>query len=194
MSFSTEPIGSGKSSLLKMIAGILEPTQGNIFINDVKLKGINLNYYRSHLGQSLSEETPFEGTIWDNLTFGDPDITSDDVYWALEKTKLTQFVKSQEKGLKTILYPEGQQIPFTVAKKIVLARSIVKKPKLLVLKDPLEQMELKEAEEIMSFLSDSSNGWALVIVSENLKWEKFCNRIITMENGAIVNQINNGHA
>ncbi|OQD44493.1 peptidase domain-containing ABC transporter [Croceivirga radicis] len=188
------PIGSGKSSLLKMIAGILEPTQGNIFINDVKLKGINLNYYRSHLGQSLSEETPFEGTIWDNLTFGDPDITSDDVYWALEKTKLTQFVKSQEKGLKTILYPEGQQIPFTVAKKIVLARSIVKKPKLLVLKDPLEQMELKEAEEIMSFLSDSSNGWALVIVSENLKWEKFCNRIITMENGAIVNQINNGHA
>ncbi|NJB36800.1 MULTISPECIES: peptidase domain-containing ABC transporter [Flavobacteriaceae] len=188
------PIGSGKSSLLRMIAGIVEPTEGNIYINNVKLKGINLNYYRAHLGQSLSEETPFEGTIWDNITFGDKDITSEDVYYALERTKLTEFVKQQEKGLKTILYPEGQQIPFTIAKKIILARSIVKKPKLLVLKDPLEQMEETEAEEIMSFLTDPKNGWALVIVSENLKWQDYCDRIITMVNGQIVTETRNSNA
>lgn len=188
------PIGSGKSSLLRMITGIVEPTEGNIYINNVKLKGINLNYYRAHLGQSLSEETPFEGTIWDNITFGDKDITAEDVYYALERTKLTEFVKQQEKGLKTILYPEGQQIPFTIAKKIILARSIVKKPKLLVLKDPLEQLEETEAEEIMSFLTDPKNGWALVIVSENLKWQDYCDRIITMVNGQIVTETRNSNA
>ncbi|MBT8188699.1 MAG: ATP-binding cassette domain-containing protein, partial [Croceitalea sp.] len=104
------PSGSGKSTLLRLIAGILEPDEGSIFVNDVSLKGINLNYYRSHLGQSLTEETPFEGTILNNITFGDPTILQEDVYWALEKMKLTQFVKDQPEGLNTILYPEGRQI------------------------------------------------------------------------------------
>ncbi|MDT0606629.1 peptidase domain-containing ABC transporter [Croceitalea rosinachiae] len=188
------PSGSGKSTLLRLIAGILEPDEGKIFVNDVALTGINLNYYRSHLGQSLSEETPFEGTILNNITFGDDSVTVEDVYWALEKTKLTEFVKDQPHGLKTVLYPEGKQIPFTVSKKIVLARSIVRKPKLLVLKDPLDQFNTNEANEIMDFLSDSENGWALVIVSENKQWSKRCGRIITMDSGKLINEKSNKDA
>ena len=87
------PSGSGKSTLLRLIAAILEPDSGQIFINEVSLKGVDLNYYRSHLGKSLPEETPFEGTILENLTFGDKTITMEQVYWALEKTKLISFVK-----------------------------------------------------------------------------------------------------
>lgn len=181
--------GSGKTTLLRLIAGILEPDQGKIFVNDVALQGVNLNYYRSHLGQSLSDESPFEGTILDNITFGGDDISKEDVYWALEKTGLTQFVKEQPQGLNTILYPEGRQIPYTVTKKIVLARSIVRKPKLLILKDPLDQFNEVEAENIMNFLSNPENGWALVIVSENPKWTDRCGRIITMDNGRIINEI-----
>ncbi|MDT0538367.1 MULTISPECIES: peptidase domain-containing ABC transporter [Croceitalea] len=188
------PSGSGKSTLLRLIAGILEPDEGKIFINDVALTGINLNYYRSHLGQSLSEETPFEGTIINNITFGDPTVTTEQVYWALEKTKLTEFVKDQPQGLKTVLYPEGRQIPYTISKKIVLARSIVRKPKLLVLKDPLDQFNDNEANDIMNFLSDSTNGWALIIVSENKKWSQRCGRIITMDAGQIVNEKTNKDA
>jgi len=188
------PSGSGKSTLLRLIAGILEPDAGKIFINDVALTGINLNYYRSHLGQSLSEETPFEGTILNNITFGDPQVSTEEVYWALEKTKLTEFVKDQPQGLNTVLYPEGKQIPFTISKKIVLARSIVRKPKLLVLKDPLDQFNDQEAIDIMDFLSDSSNGWALIIVSENNKWSKRCGRIITMDSGKLINEKTNKDA
>jgi len=182
------PSGSGKSTLLRLIAGILEPDSGKIFINDVALQGINLNYYRSHLGQSLSEESPFEGTILNNITFGDPTVTQEQVYWALEKTKLTEFVKDQPQGLNTILYPEGKQIPYTVSKKIVLARSIVRNPKLLVLKDPLDQFNEAEANEMMDFLANPANGWALVIVSENDKWTKRCGRIITIDSGKLVNE------
>jgi len=180
--------GSGKSSLLRLVAGIIEPDQGDIFINDVSLKSINLNYYRSHIGQSLTEESPFEGSIMENITFGDKDISDKDVYWALEKTGLTKFVKEQSHGLKTMLYPEGRQIPYVISKKIVLARSIVRKPRLLILKDPLDQFNAEETQEIMDFLSSKTRPWALVIISQNDDWKKHCTRIITMDKGKIINE------
>lgn len=181
--------GSGKNTLLRIIAGILEPDSGGVYVNGVSLKGMNLNYYRSHLGQSLPEESPFEGTILHNITFGDKNTTNEQVYWALDKVGLTEFVKKQPDGLNTVLYPEGKQIPHTISKKIVLARSIVRKPKLLILKDPLDQFNTEEADRILNFLSDSSNGWALLVVSENNKWIKNCSRIITMDKGRIINEI-----
>jgi ABC-type bacteriocin/lantibiotic exporter with double-glycine peptidase domain len=180
--------GSGKSSLLRLIAGIIEPDKGDIFINDVSLKSINLNYYRSHIGQSLTEESPFEGSILENITFGDKHISEKEVYWALEKTGLTKFVKEQPHGLKTMLYPEGRQIPYVISKKIVLARSIVRKPRLLILKDPLDQFDTEETREIMDFLSGKDRPWALVVISQNDDWKKHCTRIITMEKGKIINE------
>lgn len=182
------PSGSGRSTLLRLIAGILEPAEGKIYVNNVDLKGIFLNNYRTYLGQSLTEEYPFEGTMLDNITFGDTSIPMEDVYWAIEKTGLTQFVKEQPKGLQTTLYPEGKKIPYTISKKIVLARSIVRRPKLLILKDPLDQFTELEADKIMEFLTDASNGWALVIVSENPKWERLCNRTIAIENGRLIKE------
>ncbi|NNE76519.1 MAG: ATP-binding cassette domain-containing protein [Pricia sp.] len=180
--------GSGKSTLMRIIAGILEPDLGDIYINNVSLKGVKLNFYRSHIGQSLPEESPFEGTILNNITFADPAITVENVYWALEKVGLMEFVKEQPKGLQTMLYPEGKQIPYTISKKIVLARSIVRKPKLLILKDPLDQFEKGEARRIMEFLGDKSNNWALVVASSNSDWVKRCTRIITMEKGRIIDE------
>ena len=180
--------GSGKSTLLRLIAGILTPDTGAIYVNNVSLRSIALNYYRSHLGQSLTEESPFEGSILDNITFGDHSIKEEDVYWALEKTGLTEFVKEQPKGLRTMLYPEGQQIPYVVSKKIVLARSIVRKPRLLILKDPLDHFNLVESKQIMDFLSDRTNPWALVVVSQNPEWVKNCTRIITMNEGEIIKE------
>lgn len=182
--------GSGKTTLLRLIAGIIEPTKGNIYINNTDLRGIDLNYYRSHLGQSLSEESPFEGTLRQNITFGDPEIDDDRVYWALEKVGLNKFLKKLPYGLKTMVFPEGKQMNYTVSKKIVLARSIVRNPKLLILKDPLDQFDESEAERIMNFLTDKSNGWALIVVSQNERWVKKCGRIVVMENGAIIEDKN----
>ena len=177
--------GSGKSTLLKLISGILEPSKGSIYVNNIDLKGMKLNDYRALIGQSLPEESPFEGTIRENLTFGDPSITESDISWALEKTGLVNFVKSQPQGLRTVLYPEGKKLSQTAAKKIVLARSILKRPKLLLLKDPLEQFEKLEAQRIMDFLTDKNNPWALIVVSYNKDWETKCTRVIKLEDGKI---------
>ena len=182
------PAGSGKTTLLRLMAGLLLPNKGSIYVNDVSLQGLHLNEYRSLLGQSLTEESPFEGTILENLTFGDTSISKERVYWALEKIGLLDFVKSQPAGLNMILYPEGKQIPYTISKKIILARSIIREPKLLILKDPLDQFNPEEADRIMDFLTSGERTWSLVVVSQNPRWISKCGRIVQVEKGKIIKE------
>lgn len=177
--------GSGKSTLLHLISGLIEPSKGSIYVNGVRLKSENLNHFRSKIGQSLKLETPFEGTLKENITFGNPEITKEDILWVLDVTGLAKVVKEMEDGLDTVIYPEGKQISYTVAKKIVLARSLVKKPKLLVLRDPLDQFDEDETTRIMDFLTDPAQPWSLVVVSDDKNWVKKCGRILTLENGKI---------
>ena len=178
--------GSGKSSLLRLIAGVIEPTIGSVYIDEYSLKNINLNHYRSHLGLSLADETPFEGSIRDNITFGNKAISEAQLLWAIDKVGLSLFIKESPQGLNTVLYPEGKQISFTVAKRIVLARAIVSKPKILILEDPLEHFELDEVDRIISFLTDDTNPWALVVVSVSNDWSKSCTQVITLKKGEII--------
>ena len=178
--------GSGKSSLLRLIAGVVEPTKGSVYIDEYSLKNINLNHYRSHLGLSLADETPFEGTIRENITFGNDNISDEQLLWAIDKVGLGQFIKESPKGLNTVLYPEGKQISYTVAKKIVLARAIVSQPKILILEDPLEHFEAEEVNSIIQFLTDESNPWALVVVSISNDWSNNCTQVITLKKGEII--------
>ena len=178
--------GSGKSSLLRLIGGILEPSKGKVYLDKYTLSNINLNHYRSYLGLSLIDETPFEGTIRENITFGNPEISDDQLMWAIENVGLYNFIKESPQGLNTILYPEGKQISFTIAKKIVLARAIVTKPKVLILEDPLDHFETHEADKIISFLTDDTNPWALVVVSATNDWSQSCTQVVTLKKGEII--------
>ncbi|CAM1347727.1 MULTISPECIES: peptidase domain-containing ABC transporter [Tenacibaculum] len=179
--------GSGKSSLLQLISGLVEPTSGHIFINNQSINSLHLNKYRANLGLSLSEETPFEGSIRENITFGNKDILDEQIYLTLEKVGLKDFIKQQPNGLSTILKPDGKQIAYTIAKKIILARAIIKKPKVLILEDPLDQFKKEETQKIIDFLTHSSQPWSLIVVSSNYTWKEKCNKHITLEKGAIIN-------
>ena len=179
------PNGSGKSTLLKIIAGILEPTSGEFFINNKSIKGIQLNHYRALLGQSFPEETPFEGTILDNITFGDKTVPQKNIDWAVEKMGLADFVKDQPNGLNTLIKPEGQRLSKTIADKIVMARSIVRKPKLLILKEPLTKFSTEEKERIVNFLFDKSNPWAIIVASKDKAWQNCCERTLWLDSGKL---------
>jgi ABC-type bacteriocin/lantibiotic exporter with double-glycine peptidase domain len=181
--------GSGKSTLLRLISGIIEPTDGNIYINNLSINSLFLNHYRSHMGLSLSEETPFEGSIKNNLIFGNENISDDTIFEALEIVGLSQFIKEQPNGLDTILYPEGKQISYTIGKKLILARAIIKQPKLMILEDPLDQFNLKETKEIISYLTDKDRPWSLIVVSSKKSWRTECSQTITLDQGEIKSKI-----
>jgi ABC-type bacteriocin/lantibiotic exporter with double-glycine peptidase domain len=181
--------GSGKSSLLRLIAGVIKPSKGNVFLGLFSLENVNINYYRSHIGLSLFDETPFEGTIRENITFGNSEISDDAIFWAIENVGLNDFIKDQLKGLETILYPEGIRMSTTIAKKIILARAIVKKPRMLILENPLDQIVEEEANRIIKFLTQPSHDWTIVVVSQNKHWEKVCQQTIELKEGKIISKI-----
>ena len=177
--------GAGKSSLLRLISGIVEPTEGNIYINNLSLGSLHLNHYRSQLGLSLSDETPFEGSIKDNLVFGNKLVPDEVIFEALDTVGLNQFLKEQPNGLETVIYPEGKQMSFTIAKKLILARAIIKQPKIMILEDPLDQFNLEETVKIINYLTDIKRPWALIVVSSKKSWRTQCNQTITLEKGEI---------
>ncbi|WP_343329983.1 peptidase domain-containing ABC transporter [Polaribacter staleyi] len=177
--------GAGKSTLLRLISGVIEPVSGNIYVNNLSLSSLNLNHYRSQLGLSLSDETPFEGSIKKNLVFNNKNIKDELIYEVLEIVGLTQFLKEQPKGLETVLYPEGRQMSYTIAKKLILARAIIKQPKIMILEDPLDQFNLEETVRIINYLTDVKRPWALIVVSSKKSWRTQCNETITLEKGEI---------
>lgn len=177
--------GSGKSTLLRLIAGVNQATSGYIYINNLSINSLNLNNYRAQLGLSLTEETPFEGSIKENLTFGNTNITDEEIFYTLEKVGLKDFIKEQQEGLNTILYPDGKQISHTISKKLVLARAILKKPKLLILEDALDRFNPTETNAIINYLTHKDRPWALIVVSGNDSWKTKCTRTILLDKGEI---------
>lgn len=177
--------GSGKSSLLRLIAGIFEPTKGSIFIGQHNLKAVKLEQYRSLLGLCLSDEAPFEGSLKENLTFGDSTITETSIRKVIEILGLYEFMKSLPMGLETIIRPEGKEISFSTSKKLILARAILSNPKCLILEDPLDIFSPDDTKRIIDFLCLEEHFWSIVIVSNNVYWDDKCDFIFELNQGKI---------
>jgi len=181
--------GSGKTTLIRILSGLLQPTEGALYINDDTFKKINLKQYRSQIGNIIHSETPFEGSILDNIIFNNPDCSDEDLKWALDGVQLTPYIKSLPKGLDTQIFPEGQQLSSSNAQKILLARSIISKPKVLFYEDPTDAMDEKVANEIIDFITSDKNKWTIIVSSKNPYWKTKCNRFLTMEKGQIISDI-----
>lgn len=184
--------GSGKTTLLKLLSGLVSPSGGSLYINDTSIKGVMLNEYRAYVGQVLPEQSTFEGTILENITFGNDNVSNEQLNTTLKNVGLLSFIKNQPNGINTMLYPEGHRLSFTVTKRIVLARAIIHNPKLLLLKDPLEHFEEDEAEEIISYLTAPERPWALIVSTRGKQWQKHCTQTIVISDGIIKSKkINN---
>ncbi|WP_298304602.1 ATP-binding cassette domain-containing protein [Flavobacterium sp.] len=178
--------GSGKTTLIRVLSGGMQPTSGSFFINDDTYRKIDLAQYRSQIGTITQGETPFEGTILENITFNNPLVSHDDIKWAIESVKLGSFIKTLPNGLDTHIFPDGRQLSSSNAQKIILARSIVNKPKILFFEDPLDKMDEEATKEIIDFITDSKNKWTVIVSSKNEYWKQKCNRKIKMKDGKII--------
>nr|WP_288834097.1 ATP-binding cassette domain-containing protein [uncultured Flavobacterium sp.] len=178
--------GSGKTTLIRILSGLIQPSSGVMYINDDSFTKININQYRAQVSSIIHGETPFEGTVIDNITFKNKNITDETLKWAFDGVQLSSFIKSLPKGLMTPIFPEGRQLSSSNAQKILLARSIVNKPKILFLEDPTDTMDEKVANEIIDFLTSEEHKWTIVVSSKNPYWKTKCNRKITMQKGKII--------
>jgi ABC-type bacteriocin/lantibiotic exporter with double-glycine peptidase domain len=178
--------GSGKTTLIRVLSGGMQPTSGSFFINDDTYRKIDLAQYRSQIGTITSGETPFEGTILENITFNNPLVSHEDIKWAIESVKLGAFIKTLPNGLDTKIFPDGRQLSSSNAQKILLARSIVSKPKILFFEDPLDKMDEEATKEIIDFITDAKNKWTVIVSSKNEYWKEKCNRKIKMKDGKII--------
>lgn len=178
--------GSGKTTLIRILSGLLQPSSGSFYINDDTFKKINLKQYRAQIGSIIYGETLFEGSILDNITFKDLSITQEDLKWAINGVQLASFIKSLPEGLDTIVFPEGKQLSSSNIQKILLARSIIHKPRILFYEDPTDKMDNDVSNEIIDFITAKEHLWTIIVSSKNPYWRDKSNRIITMQNGKIV--------
>lgn len=177
--------GSGKSTLLRILAGIIKPTNGSFYVNDFSIDNLKLNHYRSNIGLVLLEETLFEGTLRENIIFNNDSVADNELFEVLQNLGLKDFVKSLPSGLNTMIFPDDKQVFYTVSKRLLIARAIIKQPKLLILEEPLEHLEEKETKDIIDYISHPKHPWAIVVVSRNAYWETKCNQIILLNNGQL---------
>lgn len=183
--FITGPNSAGKSTLLHLIAGLYDAQEGNVSYNGLSKGNLEEESLRSVIGDCLSQEQLFEGSILDNITMGKTNVSFDDVKWAVSNLGLNDFVKSMSEGYNTLIQPQGKSLPRSIVQKLLIARSIAFRPKLLVLEDTFEHIDISDRIKIINFLTDKSNKWTLIAVSTDKYLAQKSDWIALMKAGRI---------
>lgn len=174
---------TGKTNLLKILAGMEFPTTGRMLINGLSYKSFKSNDYRSRLGVVLEEQHPFSGSIKDNLTFGNPSISDADIQHVLQHIGLSEYIKTLALGLNTELSSDSLFISSSVSKRLLLARAILKKPDLLILENFLEAYSGIEREVVVNYLTDPKQKWTLVVTDEDPLWKSVISTTYLLSDG-----------
>lgn len=161
----TGPNGSGKSTLLRLLAVQYDPTHGTVSFNGYPSGNLNTADLRYHVGDCFLSEDLFEGTLVENITLGRPEIELSDVEWAVQGLGLQSFIKSLPKGYETMVGPTARPLSSSLVERILLARAIVVRPRLLLLDDIFHLFDPKERKSIVEFIWDPNQPWTLVAAS-----------------------------
>jgi ABC-type bacteriocin/lantibiotic exporter with double-glycine peptidase domain len=177
--------GSGKSTLIHLISGLYQPQSGMVCINELPIHNYNIAQLYKVIGNGLVEETIFEGTVLENITLGRDFVPIENVLWAIEKVYLSTFVKELPKGLDNVIDMEDR-LSKSIVQRIIIARSIVNKPKLILLENQIDFIEEVDRNKIIDFLTDKSNGWTLIGISNNKYLQQKSDKVIMMYDGQIL--------
>ncbi|MDO6438493.1 ATP-binding cassette domain-containing protein [Cyclobacterium sp. 1_MG-2023] len=175
--------GAGKSTLLQVMAGLVEDYQGNVIVNKLPMDTLSLEKLRSMIGDSLSRQSIFHGTIRENITVGKEGVDETKLREVLEIVGLNDFVYRLKDDLETVLLPEGKSLNNSLISKIILARSLCFKPQLLLLEEELNYLSKEESDRVFDFIF--SGPWTLVLVTARNSLLKRAEKIVVMEAGKI---------
>ncbi|MBK7270448.1 MAG: ATP-binding cassette domain-containing protein [Flavobacteriales bacterium] len=176
---------SGKTTLLRILAGAMEAHEGNIQFDGHPLNSLDLDQARSIVGDSLNEEDVFAGTVMENITVGRAWVKEEDVMEACTVTGLFDQMAQLPEGLLTPLDPQGSRLPKSLVKRIIQARCIAGKPRLILLEDSLQNWDMKDREQLLGWISAPERPWTLLAVSNDPWLQQRCMRTLTLKNGRI---------
>lgn len=177
---------AGKSTLADLVAGLHDGYQGSLVYNNAPMGNIEISSLRTVIGDNLRQEDLFYGSLQDNLTMGNPEISSQNILDTLSAIKLSEYLENTETGLNTHIDPEGKKLSSSIKRKMLLARSLVKKPKLLVLEDFMTNLDYDDCECIIDFIVGKKHAWTVFAISNDPIIAKRCDRILILKEGEIV--------
>jgi len=175
---------SGKSTLLRLLAGAYTGFNGSMMINGLPLGNYNLDSVRSQVGVQINQQDIFQGTVWDNISLGNENISMQTVIDLAAKTGLNDFIKTLKNGYDTVLDPTGKRLPRNVVQKILLIRALAGRPRLLLLEEPWLHSENAYRKQIIQMLTQNENT-TIVVVSNDEAFAGLCDKVIIIEDGRI---------
>lgn len=174
--------GSGKSTLLYLMAGLIEDYSGNIIVNKLPLETLALDKLRSMIGDSLSHQSIFHGSIRENITVG-KDTNEEWLRDIIKLVELDEYVFNLKSDLDTVMLPEGRQFSHAVISKIILARGIYCNPKLMLLEEEFNHMNKRDSNKLLNYIFNGP--WTLVAVSNQIETMERADTIVELDQGEI---------
>lgn len=176
--------GSGKTTLIRVLAGLYSGYSGKILVNDMPLYNIPADKWRSGIAVFFAQEELFNGSFIENLTLGNPNITLSEIDEICKLVGLLPFLQSQLDGYYTAIDSQGQRLPNSVVQKILLARCFLKKPHILMMENGWEIIESEYRKRIINKLIYDKN-FSLIAVSGLEELSSRCDRIVRITDGKI---------
>ncbi|MBW0177036.1 ATP-binding cassette domain-containing protein [Sediminibacterium sp.] len=174
--------GSGKSTLLRLLTGAFKNFEGSVLVNNIPIGNYNLNSLRASTGILLSQQDIFQGTLWENITMGNKDITLANITDIIEKCGLSAFLESLPQGLDTQLDPTGKKLPTKTRKGILLARALLGKRQLVLLEEPFNGIENHYKMMVLDFLKKDREA-TVIITSNDQEVAMRCDKVLYLTQG-----------
>jgi ATP-binding cassette subfamily B protein len=178
--------GSGKSTLLSLIPRFYDPTVGRITLDGVDLKRLELDYLRKNIGLVFQESLLFRTSIAENIAFGNPQASPEQIHRAAEIAGAHEFISALPEGYQTVLQEGAADLSGGQRQRLAIARAILLEPKLLLLDDPTTAVDPETEQEVLQALDAAIAGRTTIIVANRLATLRRADWILVLDEGRVV--------
>src|SRR5690606_26112485 len=180
------PSGAGKSTLADLIARFYDPTSGDIFIDNINLKNIQLSSLRNLMGMVQQETILFNDTIRNNIVFGMPGITDEQLVEVCKSANAYDFILQTEKGFDTVIGDRGIKLSGGQKQRLSIARTLLRNPSILILDEATSSLDMESEKLVQNALDTLMTSRTSIVIAHRLSTVKNADRIVVLENGRIV--------
>ncbi|WP_324822993.1 ABC transporter ATP-binding protein [Sinanaerobacter sp. ZZT-01] len=178
--------GAGKSSFVQLIPRLYDVTAGNVLIDGKDVREYNLHTLRSQIGMVLQKNTLFSGTIRDNLKWGDPNATDEEVILAAKNAQAHGFIMSFPKGYDTWIDQGGVNVSGGQKQRLCIARAMLKKPAILILDDSTSAVDTATEAKIRESFHESLKETTTFLIAQRISSVQDADKIIVLDEGKIL--------